>query len=66
MLEIGKQEDFGSGQGGLDCVWWDNFMDDVVPEEWKENFRMCKENFIGLFRTLTIHLKASNNHVCII
>ena len=55
MLEIGKQEDFGSGQGGLDCVWWDNFMDDVVPEEWKENFRMCKENFIGLFRTLTIH-----------
>ena len=30
-------------------VWWDNFMDDVVvSEEWKENFRMLKENFLKL------------------
>ena len=34
---------------GRTRVWWDNFMDDVVvPEEWKENFRMRKENFLKL------------------
>ena len=34
---------------GRTRIWWDNFMDDVVvPEEWKENFRMRKENFLKL------------------
>ena len=29
---------------GRTSAWWDNFItDQVVPEEWKENFRMSKE-----------------------
>ena len=28
---------------GRTRVWWDNFVNEVVvPEEWKENFRMCR------------------------
>ena len=34
--------------------WWQNFEKDLVlPFEWKENFRMCKENFL----ILCAHLK---------
>ena len=30
-------------------VWWDNFVNDiVVSQEWKENFRFGKENFLKL------------------
>ena len=30
-------------------AWWNNFLSgDVVDEEWKENFRMCKVNFYKL------------------
>jgi len=31
---------------GRTSVWWNNFLDGVMlPEEWKENFRMGKDNF---------------------
>ena len=31
---------------GRTRVWWDKFVNDVVvPEEWRENFRMCKDSF---------------------
>ena len=34
---------------GRTRAWWDNFLaEKVVPEEWKENFRMRKENFMKL------------------
>ncbi len=34
---------------GRTSAWWQNFIDDiVVPEEWRENFRMSKENFFKL------------------
>lgn len=39
---------------GRTCIWWDNFLDDVMPEEWKENFRMCKENFLKLRSELLV------------
>ena len=29
----------------------------VVPEEWKENFRMCKENFVKLSDELRPHIQ---------
>ena len=31
---------------GRTVLWWDNFVSSsVVVEEWRENFRMSKENF---------------------
>ena len=39
-------------------MWWDNFVDEVVvAEEWKENFRMCKENFLKLCDELHPHIQ---------
>ena len=39
-------------------MWWDNFVDEVVvAEEWKENFRMCKENFLKLCDELRPHIQ---------
>ena len=34
---------------GRVSTWWENFVNDVVvPEEWRENFRMTKETFTSL------------------
>ena len=34
---------------GRTRVWWDNFVEGIVsPEEWKENFRIRKDNFYNL------------------
>ena len=34
---------------GKTQVWWDNFVNNVVPrEEWKENFRMTRATFLSL------------------
>ena len=34
---------------GRTSVWWLNFVQQVViPEEWRENFRMSRENFLNL------------------
>ena len=34
---------------GRTSAWWDNFLHGlVVPEEWRENFRMSKESFMKL------------------
>ena len=33
---------------GRTDAWWMNFINDVVVEEWKENFRMGKSNFFKL------------------
>ena len=39
-------------------MWWNNFVDEVVvAEEWKENFRMCKENFLKLCDELSPHIQ---------
>ena len=39
-------------------MWWDNFVDEiVVAEEWKENFRMCKDNFLKLCDELCPHIQ---------
>jgi hypothetical protein len=33
-------------------VWWDNFMLGIVlPEEWKENFRMSQDSFFFSLRS---------------
>ena len=43
---------------GRTRVWWDNFVNEVVvPEEWKENYRMCKENFLRLCDELRPHIQ---------
>ena len=42
---------------GRTCMWWDNFIKDVVvPEEWKENFRMTKTSFMNLCQQLRPHI----------
>ena len=34
---------------GRTSLWWENFVNNiVVAEEWRENFRMSKENFMKL------------------
>ena len=34
---------------GKTSAWWDNFVNEVVgPEEWRENFRMARKNFLKL------------------
>ena len=43
---------------GRTRAWWDNFLNGVVvPEEWKGNFRMCKENFVELCNELRRHIQ---------
>lgn len=42
---------------GRTRVWWDKFVNEVVPEEWKENFRMCEENFLKLCDELRPHIQ---------
>ncbi len=38
---------------GRTSVWWLNFVQQVViPEEWREHFRMSRENFLNLFDQL--------------
>ena len=38
---------------GRTSRWWQNFLDDiVVPEKWRENFRMSKETFMKLCNEL--------------
>ena len=39
-------------------VWWDNFLNGVmIAEEWKENFRMGKDNFYKLCGELRLFIK---------
>ena len=43
---------------GRTRAWWDNFIAEVVvPEEWKENFRMSKVNFIKFCDELRPHIQ---------
>ena len=38
---------------GRTSVWWNNFADQVViPEEWKENFRMSRDSLYNLAEEL--------------
>ena len=39
---------------GRTSAWWDNFASqNVVPEEWKENFRMSRDTFLILCEELS-------------
>lgn len=43
---------------GRTAAWWDNFVTGVVvEEEWKENFRMSKTNFLNLCSELREHIQ---------
>ena len=43
---------------GRTSAWWDNFENDIVlPVEWRENFRMGKENFCKLCDELAPYLE---------
>ena len=43
---------------GRTTAWWDNFVAGVVVnEEWKENFRMCKNNFLNLCSELRPYIQ---------
>ena len=49
---------------GRTHVWWDNFLDDVVvPEEWRENFRMCKDSFQQLCKELHPHIEKQRTNM---
>ena len=38
-------------------------MDQVVPEEWKENFRMSKENFVRLCEQIRPFIEKESTHM---
>ena len=41
---------------GRTSVWWDNFVSQtVVPEEWKENFRMPRSSLLKLSEELQLY-----------
>lgn len=43
---------------GRSKIWWENFINDkVVNEEWKENFRMSKPNFMKLCNLLRPYIE---------
>ncbi|CAB4017745.1 nuclease HARBI1 [Paramuricea clavata] len=43
---------------GRSNIWWENFINEkVVSEEWKENFRMSKPNFLKLCNQLRPYLE---------
>ena len=43
---------------GRTSMWWDNFINDVVPpEEWRENFRMSRSSFFILCQLLRPHIE---------
>ena len=42
---------------GRTRAWWDKFVTNtVVPEEWRENFRMSRESFYTLCDKLDVHI----------
>ena len=49
---------------GRTRVWWDNFIGDVVvPEEWRENLRMCKDSFQQLCKELHPYLQKQRTNM---
>eukprot|EP00794_Sanderia_malayensis_P002264 gene2264-2597_t len=53
---------------GHTSVWWLNFVQEVVvPEEWRENFRMSQDNFLNLCQELRPFLQKqqANMHIAI-
>ena len=43
---------------GRSNIWWENFLNNkVVNEEWKENFRMSKSNFMKLCNQLRPYIE---------
>lgn len=46
---------------GRTSAWWDNFSRQiVVPEEWRENFRMSRESLYSLAEELRPHIEGNN------
>jgi hypothetical protein len=46
---------------GRTSAWWDNFASQtVVPEEWRENFRMSRESVNSLAEELRPHIEGNN------
>lgn len=47
---------------GRTSLWWENFVNNiVVAEEWRESFRMSKENFMKCDKVRPFLLKQSTN-----
>ncbi|XP_056157048.1 putative nuclease HARBI1 [Lampris incognitus] len=45
---------------GRTSAWWDNFVNEVVvPEEWRENFRMSRSTLIDLGERLRPHVEGA-------
>ena len=48
---------------GRTSAWWENFVNEVVlPEEWKENFRMSRTSLLKLSELRTTAIYCWNNH----
>ena len=47
---------------GRTSAWWDNFVSQtVVPEEWKENFRMSQPSLLKLSEELRPYIRVSED-----
>jgi len=46
---------------GRTSAWWDNFVNEsVVPEEWRENFRMSRDSLYSLAEELRPHIEGKD------
>lgn len=50
---------------GRTTAWWNNFLAwVVVEEEWKENFWMCRTNFMNLYSELHEYIQKKETVMC--
>ena len=51
---------------GRSRAWWDNFLSDaVLEEEWKDNFRVCKTNFLQAVGELRPFIEKNSPLLCV-
>ena len=48
---------------GRTSAWWDNFVHEVIPEEWLENFRMSRRSLLNLSELLRPHIEGESTRM---
>ena len=53
----------GHHKPGRTNAWWFSFCNETLPEEWKANFRMCKQTFDVLCRKVNPYISRKITHL---
>ena len=48
---------------GRTSAWWDNFVHEVIPEEWLEIFRMSRRSLLNLSELLRPHIEGESTRM---